>query len=115
MLTILKTGQSAHKVPTGKVRATYGHYRIQALLSVCRISRFTIWSKQFHIIDALFKETVDLQRYAKSTHRYGWRNLVTYGISKEGVIMSSLADKASPKSSCGVRSAVLCAIVLLLG
>lgn len=34
MLTILKTGQSAHKVPPEKVRATYGRYRIQALLSV---------------------------------------------------------------------------------
>lgn len=34
MLTILKTGQSAHKVPPEKVQATYGRYRIQALLSV---------------------------------------------------------------------------------
>ncbi|HFY5776998.1 TPA: hypothetical protein ACIH5Z_003258, partial [Salmonella enterica subsp. enterica serovar Typhimurium] len=28
MLTILKTGQSAHKVPPEKVQATYGRYRI---------------------------------------------------------------------------------------
>ncbi|KAA5735583.1 MFS transporter, partial [Acinetobacter baumannii] len=26
MLTILKTGQSAHKVPPEKVQATYGRY-----------------------------------------------------------------------------------------
>lgn len=34
MLSILKKGPSANKVPAEKVQATYGRYRIQALLSV---------------------------------------------------------------------------------
>ena len=34
MLSLLKKGPSANKVPAEKIQATYGRYRMQALLSV---------------------------------------------------------------------------------
>lgn len=65
MLTILKTGKSAHKVPPEKVQATYGRYRIQALLSVfLGYLAYYYSQKQLHIIDALFKRAIGSQRYA---------------------------------------------------
>ena len=38
MLSLLKKGPSANKVPAEKIQATYGRYRMQALLRKVRIS-----------------------------------------------------------------------------
>ncbi|EBA1794499.1 TPA_asm: phosphoglycerate transporter PgtP [Salmonella enterica] len=107
MLTILKTGQSAHKVPPEKVQATYGRYRIQALLSVfLGYLAYYIVRNNFTLSTPYLKEQLDLS--ATQIGLLSSCMLIAYGISKG--VMSSLADKASPKvfMACGL---VLCAIV----
>lgn len=96
MLTILKTGQSAHKVPPEKVQATYGRYRIQALLSVfLGYLAYYIVRNNFTLSTPYLKEQLDLS--ATQIGLLSSCMLIAYGISKG--VMSSLADKASPKSS----------------
>ncbi|EGS9199278.1 phosphoglycerate transporter PgtP [Salmonella enterica] len=107
MLTILKTGQSAHKVPPEKVQTTYGRYRIQALLSVfLGYLAYYIVRNNFTLSTPYLKEQLDLS--ATQIGLLSSCMLIAYGISKG--VMSSLADKASPKvfMACGL---VLCAIV----
>ncbi|ECI4644018.1 phosphoglycerate transporter PgtP [Salmonella enterica subsp. salamae] len=107
MLTILKTGQSAHKVPPEKVQATYGRYRMQALLSVfLGYLAYYIVRNNFTLSTPYLKEQLDLS--ATQIGLLSSCMLIAYGISKG--VMSSLADKASPKvfMACGL---VLCAIV----
>lgn len=107
MLTILKTGKSAHKVPPEKVQATYGRYRIQALLSVfLGYLAYYIVRNNFTLSTPYLKEQLDLS--ATQIGLLSSCMLIAYGISKG--VMSSLADKASPKvfMACGL---VLCAIV----
>lgn len=107
MLSILKTAQTAHSVPQEKVHATYTRYRMQALLSVfLGYLAYYIVRNNFTLSTPYLKEQLDL-----SATQIGLLTscmLITYGISKG--IMSSLADKASPKvfMACGL---VLCAIV----
>lgn len=104
MLTILKTGQSAHKVPPEKVQATYGRYRIQALLSVfLGYLAYYIVRNNFTLSTPYLKEQLDLS--ATQIGLLSSCMLIAYGISKG--VMSSLADKASPKSLHGVRSGTL--------
>lgn len=106
MLTILKTGQSAHKVPP-ESPATYGRYRIQALLSVfLGYLAYYIVRNNFTLSTPYLKEQLDLS--ATQIGLLSSCMLIAYGISKG--VMSSLADKASPKvfMACGL---VLCAIV----
>ncbi len=94
MLTILKTGQSAHKVPPEKVQATYGRYRIQALLSVfLGYLAYYIVRNNFTLSTPYLKEQLDLS--ATQIGLLSSCMLIAYGISKG--VMSSLADKASPK------------------
>ncbi|WP_154988303.1 MFS transporter [Klebsiella grimontii] len=107
MLSILKKGPSANKVPAEKVQATYGRYRIQALLSVfLGYLAYYIVRNNFTLSTPYLKEQLDLS--ATQIGLLSSCMLIAYGISKG--IMSSLADKASPKvfMACGL---VLCAIV----
>ncbi|MCD3114105.1 MFS transporter, partial [Salmonella enterica subsp. enterica serovar Enteritidis] len=99
--------QSAHKVPPEKVQATYGRYRIQALLSVfLGYLAYYIVRNNFTLSTPYLKEQLDLS--ATQIGLLSSCMLIAYGISKG--VMSSLADKASPKvfMACGL---VLCAIV----
>ncbi|WP_337232138.1 phosphoglycerate transporter PgtP [Citrobacter portucalensis] len=107
MLSIFKTGPSANKVPAEKVQETYGRYRIQALLSVfLGYLAYYIVRNNFTLSTPYLKEHLDLS--ATQIGLLSSCMLIAYGISKG--IMSSLADKASPKvfMACGL---VLCAIV----
>lgn len=107
MLSIFKAGPAANKVPAEKVQETYGRYRIQALLSVfLGYLAYYIVRNNFTLSTPYLKEHLDL-----SATQIGLLSncmLIAYGISKG--IMSSLADKASPKvfMACGL---ILCAIV----
>lgn len=107
MLSILKTGQSIKKVPDEKVQATYSRYRIQALLSVfLGYLAYYIVRNNFTLSTPYLKEQLDLS--ATQIGLLSSCMLIAYGISKG--VMSSLADKASPKvfMACGL---ILCAIV----
>ncbi|EDX0515351.1 phosphoglycerate transporter PgtP [Salmonella enterica] len=84
MLTILKTGQSAHKVPPEKVQATYGRYRIQALLSVfLGYLAYYIVRNNFTLSTPYLKEQLDLS--ATQIGLLSSCMLIAYGISK-GVV-----------------------------
>lgn len=107
MLSIFKAGPAANKVPAEKVQETYGRYRIQALLSVfLGYLAYYIVRNNFTLSTPYLKEHLDLS--ATQIGLLSSCMLITYGISKG--IMSSLADKASPKvfMACGL---ILCAIV----
>ena len=107
MLSIFKTGPAANKVPAEKVQETYGRYRIQALLSVfLGYLAYYIVRNNFTLSTPYLKEHLDLS--ATQIGLLSSCMLIAYGISKG--IMSSLADKASPKvfMACGL---ILCAIV----
>lgn len=107
MLSIFKTGPSANKVPEEKIQETYGRYRIQALLSVfLGYLAYYIVRNNFTLSTPYLKEHLDLS--ATQIGLLSSCMLIAYGISKG--IMSSLADKASPKvfMACGL---ILCAIV----
>ncbi len=107
MLSIFKTGPSANKVPAEKIQATYGRYRMQALLSVfLGYLAYYIVRNNFTLSTPYLKEQLDLS--ATQIGLLSSCMLIAYGISKG--VMSSLADKASPKvfMACGL---VLCAIV----
>ena len=107
MLSIFKAGPSANKVPAEKVQETYGRYRIQALLSVfLGYLAYYIVRNNFTLSTPYLKEHLDLSATQIGLLSSCMR--MAYGISKG--IMSSLADKASPKvfMACGL---VLCAIV----
>ncbi|WP_239042757.1 phosphoglycerate transporter PgtP [Citrobacter freundii] len=107
MLSIFKAGSAANKVPAEKVQETYGRYRIQALLSVfLGYLAYYIVRNNFTLSTPYLKEHLDLS--ATQIGLLSSCMLIAYGISKG--IMSSLADKASPKvfMACGL---ILCAIV----
>ncbi|CAB5524011.1 G-3-P permease [Citrobacter werkmanii] len=107
MLSIFKAGPTANKVPAEKVQETYGRYRIQALLSVfLGYLAYYIVRNNFTLSTPYLKEHLDLS--ATQIGLLSSCMLIAYGISKG--IMSSLADKASPKvfMACGL---ILCAIV----
>lgn len=107
MLSLLKKGPSANKVPAEKIQATYGRYRMQALLSVfLGYLAYYIVRNNFTLSTPYLKEQLDLS--ATQIGLLSSCMLIAYGISKG--VMSSLADKASPKvfMVCGL---VLCAIV----
>ncbi|MEF3642992.1 phosphoglycerate transporter PgtP, partial [Citrobacter freundii] len=102
-----KAGPAANKVPAEKVQETYGRYRIQALLSVfLGYLAYYIVRNNFTLSTPYLKEHLDLS--ATQIGLLSSCMLIAYGISKG--IMSSLADKASPKvfMACGL---ILCAIV----
>ncbi|HBX3108882.1 TPA: MFS transporter, partial [Klebsiella pneumoniae] len=104
---LLKKGPSANKVPAEKIQATYGRYRMQALLSVfLGYLAYYIVRNNFTLSTPYLKEQLDLS--ATQIGLLSSCMLIAYGISKG--VMSSLADKASPKvfMACGL---VLCAIV----
>ena len=107
MLSIFKAGPAANKVPAEKVQETYGRYRIQALLSVfLGYLAYYIVRNNFTLSTPYLKEHLDLS--ATQIGLLSSCMLIAYGISKG--IMSSLADKASPKvfMACGL---IPCAIV----
>jgi OPA family phosphoglycerate-like MFS transporter len=94
-------------VPAEKIQATYGRYRMQALLSVfLGYLAYYIVRNNFTLSTPYLKEQLDLS--ATQIGLLSSCMLIAYGISKG--VMSSLADKASPKvfMACGL---VLCAIV----
>ncbi len=89
------------------LRAKYGRYRMQALLSVfLGYLAYYIVRNNFTLSTPYLKEQLDLS--ATQIGLLSSCMLIAYGISKG--VMSSLADKASPKvfMACGL---VLCAIV----
>ncbi|KXA87496.1 phosphoglycerate transporter protein [Klebsiella pneumoniae] len=89
------------------MQATYGRYRMQALLSVfLGYLAYYIVRNNFTLSTPYLKEQLDLS--ATQIGLLSSCMLIAYGISKG--VMSSLADKASPKvfMACGL---VLCAIV----
>ncbi|MDM7202462.1 phosphoglycerate transporter PgtP, partial [Citrobacter freundii] len=105
--SIFKAGPAANRVPAEKVQETYGRYRIQALLSVfLGYLAYYIVRNNFTLSTPYLKEHLDLS--ATQIGLLSSCMLIAYGISKG--IMSSLADKASPKvfMACGL---ILCAIV----
>lgn len=107
MLSILKKGKPANKVSANKIQETYSRYRIQALLSVfLGYLAYYIVRNNFTLSTPYLKEQLDLS--ATQIGLLSSCMLIAYGISKG--VMSSLADKASPKvfMACGL---VLCAIV----
>ncbi|QHM77426.1 Phosphoglycerate transporter protein [Mixta theicola] len=107
MLSILKTGRSAQKVAADEVEKTYYRYRMQALLSVfLGYLAYYIVRNNFTLSTPYLKEQLDLS--ATQIGLLSSCMLIAYGISKG--VMSSLADKASPKvfMACGL---VLCALV----
>lgn len=107
MLSVFKTGQAADSVPAEKIQVTYRRYRMQALLSVfLGYLAYYIVRNNFTLSTPYLKEQLDLS--ATQIGVLSSCMLIAYGISKG--VMSSLADKASPKvfMACGL---VLCAIV----
>ena len=61
MLSIFKAGPAANKVPAEKVQATYGRYRIQALLSVfLGYLAYYIVRNNFTLSTPYLKEHLDL-------------------------------------------------------
>lgn len=107
MLSIFKTGQAADKIPAEKVQETYSRYRMQALLSVfLGYLAYYIVRNNFTLSTPYLKEQLDLS--ATQIGLLSSCMLIAYGISKG--VMSSLADKASPKVFMAA-GLVLCAIV----
>ncbi len=106
MLSLLKKARRRIKFLL-KIQATYGRYRMQALLSVfLGYLAYYIVRNNFTLSTPYLKEQLDLS--ATQIGLLSSCMLIAYGISKG--VMSSLADKASPKvfMACGL---VLCAIV----
>ncbi len=94
MLSIFKTGQAADSVPAEKIQVTYRRYRMQALLSVfLGYLAYYIVRNNFTLSTPYLKEQLDLS--ATQIGVLSSCMLIAYGISKG--VMSSLADKASPK------------------
>ncbi|STV20375.1 phosphoglycerate transporter protein [Klebsiella pneumoniae] len=61
MLSLLKKGPSANKVPAEKIQATYGRYRMQALLSVfLGYLAYYIVRNNFTLSTPYLKEQLDL-------------------------------------------------------
>ncbi|WP_097741674.1 phosphoglycerate transporter PgtP [Escherichia coli] len=107
MLSIFKTGKEANSIPADKIQVMYRRYRMQALLSVfLGYLAYYIVRNNFTLSTPYLKEQLNLS--ATQIGLLSSCMLITYGVSKG--VMSSLADKASPKvfMACGL---VLCAIV----
>lgn len=107
MLSELKKIPRVSPIPDEKVPEVYRRYRIQALLSVfLGYLAYYIVRNNFTLSTPYLKEQLELS--ATQIGLLSSCMLIAYGISKG--IMSSLADKASPKvfMACGL---VLCAIV----
>ncbi len=108
MLSLLKKGPSANKVPAEKIQATYCRYRMQALLSVfLGYLAYYIVRNNFTLSTPYLKEQLDLS--ATQIGLLSSCMLIAYGISKG--VMSSLADKASPKISHNVGGGIVAPIV----
>jgi len=107
MLPFLKPAIPKSKVPAEKVEKTYKRFRTQALLSVfLGYLAYYIVRNNFTLSTPYLKENLDL-----TTTQIGLLSscmLIAYGISKG--IMSSLADKASPKAFMAF-GLILCALV----
>ena len=107
MLSLLKPKVASATIPAQQIAPTYKRYRMQALLSVfLGYLAYYIVRNNFTLSTPYLKEQLDL-----SATQIGMLNscmLIAYGISKG--VMSSLADKASPKvfMACGL---VMCAAV----
>lgn len=81
MLSIFKTGPSANKVPPEQVQATYGRYRMQALLSVfLGYLAYYIVRNNFTLSTPYLKEHLDLS--ATQIGLLSSCMLIAYGISK---------------------------------
>ena len=107
MLSFLKPATAKKQIAPEKVPTTYKRYRVQALLSVfLGYLAYYIVRNNFTLSTPYLKENLDL-----STTQIGLLTscmLIAYGISKG--VMSSLADKASPKAFMAF-GLILCAIV----
>ncbi len=65
MLSLLKKGPSANKVPAEKIQATYGRYRMQALLSVfLGYLAYYIVRNNFTLSTPYLKEQLQPQHHA---------------------------------------------------
>lgn len=81
MLSLLKKGPSANKVPAEKIQATYGRYRMQALLSVfLGYLAYYIVRNNFTLSTPYLKEQLDLS--ATQIGLLSSCMLIAYGISK---------------------------------
>lgn len=107
MLSFLTPATAKKQIAPEKVPAAYKRYRVQALLSVfLGYLAYYIVRNNFTLSTPYLKENLDL-----STTQIGLLTscmLIAYGISKG--VMSSLADKASPKAFMAF-GLILCAIV----
>lgn len=109
MLSFLKQKNKSVTVPDEQINATYKRYRIQALLSVfLGYLAYYIVRNNFTLSTPYLKEHLELS--ATQIGMLSSCMLIAYGISKG--IMSSLADKASPKVFMAT-GLVLCALVNL--
>lgn len=107
MLSTLIKRPPVKIVPQEKINETYSKYRIQALLSVfLGYLAYYIVRNNFTLSTPYLKEQLDLT--ATQIGLLSSCMLIAYGISKG--VMSSLADKASPKIFMAA-GLVLCAIV----
>ncbi len=107
MLSLLKPKVAAATIPAQQIVPTYKRYRMQALLSVfLGYLAYYIVRNNFTLSTPYLKEQLDLS--ATQIGMLSSCMLIAYGISKG--VMSSLADKASPKvfMACGL---VMCAAV----
>lgn len=107
MLSILRPKVATHKVPDDQIQSTYNRYRVQALFSVF------IGYLSYYIVRNNFALSTpylmhELQLSATQIGLLSSCMLIAYGISKG--IMSTLADKASPKVYMAF-GLILCAIV----
>ncbi|MGL5308267.1 MAG: phosphoglycerate transporter PgtP [Aeromonas veronii] len=107
MLSTLIKRPPVNRVPQEKINKTYSKYRVQALLSVfLGYLAYYIVRNNFTLSTPYLKEQLDLT--ATQIGLLSSCMLITYGISKG--VMSSLADKASPKIFMAA-GLILCAIV----
>ncbi len=107
MLSLLKPKVAAATIPAQQIVPTYKRYRMQALLSVfLGYLAYYIVRNNFTLSTPYLKEQLDLS--ATQIGMLSSCMLIAYGISKG--VMSSPADKASPKvfMACGL---VMCAAV----
>lgn len=107
MLSLLKPKVASATIPAQQIVPTYKRYRMQALLSVfLGYLAYYIVRNNFTLSTPYLKEQLDLS--ATQIGMLSSCMLIAYGISKG--VMSSLADKASPKvfMACGL---VMCAAV----
>ena len=107
MLSLLNPKVAAATIPAQQIVPTYKRYRMQALLSVfLGYLAYYIVRNNFTLSTPYLKEQLDLS--ATQIGMLSSCMLIAYGISKG--VMSSLADKASPKvfMACGL---VMCAAV----